>query len=488
MLSKIKIIVLLLILLQLSNLYSYEVILDYEIEEVSGIDVAMIPFTGSQLVEPEIVKEIFDNVIKQFIKDGIYRPVSINTWLEANFNKNVFSTVDRLLTSIVRGRMPITKLCWANIDFIDGEYLLTFYWYNVRNSKKTMYQRYFRIDYNKNIIVKVNKGKPKKPVYVSQAIKNPISLEEFRSGVLREINTSIFKEFKNRNEKGKALFNKSLLIKKTKVSYYLFSDLSTGDEGFSPVPFLQYGETPLKDGEDFFSNLFEYAFNQAGAMNEVCDQLGGYLKVNTPLLNEFNYVVESELKISNKFSILKIKVINPKLPLKSHVVMTYDYPIKDIRYPSLQEIANKNSQLILLGILNSQELKKIGTLNILDANLWSNNDVLENSIEIEPIDTLNLRPDYRISLVDGSDMYINKEYYNTLNNFSKRFLPFGTEDPIVYINKKYYGLLSRISTHILPFGSNDIILNNRLFKVFISPYWMNDVLFNPTNSILMEKE
>lgn len=427
------------------SLFSYEVILDFEPPEVEkGPVLTVVPFSSTAMVGEELEKELYDAFLKRFIKENNYKVKSIMGWLDKKYGDNSFSSVGRLLNNIVRGRMPVNKLCWGNIVYLEGEYLFTFYWYDIKSHKKSMYQRIFKFDYIRPLEDEVDEEFD----YVQDEIN-------YRQGVVSDMVSSIFDEFNLRNETEKRLFSKNVLIRKTKVKYYNYTRLSTGLEEYSEIPFIQYKDTPLQHSEDIFSGLFEYSFYKSGVVYEHCDSLGNYLKKKTPILTSFNYVVDSELKISNDFSILKITVRNPKWPPDDNIVITYSFPLKEVNFKSLQELAQKNSQLVLLNLLNENELKKVGIVNLKDSSMW-----VRSESEIQS--------DLMHEAEEVIELLVNKE-------------------PIVYVNNIYHGPLDRLSSQILPFGSNSILEDLTLYKVFVSPFWMNSIYFSETDSLLMEK-
>lgn len=483
--SKSKLILILFFIVSSISVFGYEVILDFEPEgELSSNTVAIIPFTKSTSVEDEVLKYFYDNFIIELIRKNEYRPVSINQWYYSKYKDNTFSSVNRLLNSIVRGRMTVRKLSWAEIVKIEEEYLLTLYWYDIRSKRKSMYQRLFNLNYtpplppkepfkkeqknktsswsyqrNRLNIEKDNKEYLEKLKEYKEKVKEYQELDfaqlkkDFIDSVLKSTLSSIFSEMELRNEREKRVFNKSILIKKANVTYFNYSSLSSGEEVFSEVPILQYNLTPLKDNEDFFSSLFEYSFYKTGLVYEYSDKLGDLLKKRTPLLTDFSYVVDTNIKVSTDFTILEIIVRNPKWPPDDNVVVEYNFPIKDISFKSLQKAIDKNTQLVLLNILNDKDNKKIGVINLKDAIYWSENNLSNSLNSLEAVEVNN-------QLEDGLTG--------------------------VFVNDIYCGTEDMVSTQLLKFGENKVKRDNTIFKVFISPYWMNSIYFSTSEGLLME--
>lgn len=448
MFKKCKTLVCFCFLFQITGLFAYEVILNFEPEEVSGENLAMVPFEGTISVDPDLVKLFYDEFIRRFISDNVYKPVSLEHWLDTVHGEYSFPSVEQLLNAVNYGRMPVKHLCWGNLNCIEGEYVFTFYWYDIKQKKKSMYQREFTLE---------------------EIEGKDILYNDNRLEVTDSILSSILEEFDSRNGREDRLFSKNILIRKTRVSYFQYTRLSGGDEEFSSIPFIQYNNTSLKDGEDFFSDIFEYTFYKTGLVYEYSDKLGRRIKRETPLLTGYQYILDSEILVSKDFSVLKIIVRNPKWPPDDNVVIQYSYPLQDIRYTTLQDAAQKNIQLILFNLLTEIERKEVGIMNFNDAHLWHN-----TNIELTAEELKAKAEEFQPGIIE-----LIKASFSEIKNEAPEY--------VAYINGICYGKVERLNTVMLPFGSSDIRINSDFFKVFVSPYGMNEVYFKPVDSVLMEK-
>lgn len=426
--SKIKVVLFLTILIKCMTLSGYELIFDFEpeVDESSPV-IAIIPFGGTAMIDKELQKELYDRFITCFVKEYKYQVQSVAEWVEKNYGDYSFSSTDHFLASLKRGRMPVDKVVWGNLTYFEHEYVFTLYWYDVKSKKKSMYQRPISGE-------KIDGKESEKQTKIKKALA-------------KEVSDSILKELNIRNENETRLFYKNVLVKKTKTKYFNYTTLSTGLQQYNEIPFIQYKDTPLEGTDDFFSSIFEYSFYKAGIVKEYSDTLGKYLLHDTPDLRKFNYIIDSELRISNDFSILNISVIDTKLPENKNVIMDYNFPIDDISVKALENLAQKNCQLVIMNILNTEETKKIGVLDMNQSAKW---------------------------------------VHSNMKGFKKS--RGGSNGPVVYINEIYCGPLKELNEQILPFGLNSVLEGDSIYKVFVSPYWMNTLYFSEKDSLLMEME
>jgi hypothetical protein len=172
----------------------------------------------------------------------------------------------------------------------------------------------------------------------------------------------IVEEMENRLNKEKAeevTLNKTLYIEKFNVQLKLYTQPTSGEEMLIPTDFLPVNGVDYNVADHFFDALFAYNFHVSRLFDLRINNYDGYV-INNPVAGkDIDFVVSTDILATSKISLLRFVLTDNK-----GYIETYDYPFASLSMQALNEALRRNALIITSKILNYEETKEIGIINI----------------------------------------------------------------------------------------------------------------------------
>ncbi|MBN2735370.1 MAG: hypothetical protein JXR70_00210 [Spirochaetales bacterium] len=300
-------------------------------------------------VDPELAKEVLDNLISIFIKQNIYRPYSITKWLEESYLKNGQNVADIVKTAAIE-KFAVNTLITSSFRLINGKILLRLGFYHLADPLNPVYfLRYF-------------------DTLESWYLQIPELLQEIK---LRE-NKAIH-PFKT----------SSIYVKNFPSSLYLYSELNTGEFEFTNISILKIGPQDFRKNQDLIRDLLTYELHSSQIVSVISDDLQFYHKPNGK--SPCEYTIDGELRISSKMQLILFTIY--KNAANGNVTKMFDYqvPVNGIDISTLHESLRYITKIIYDQILLDSDLENVSYNNFNFSSygdrLYFNNFFIGNPVQ-----------------------------------------------------------------------------------------------------------
>ena len=254
-------------------------------------------------VEEGIVSMCMDDILKYFVKENIYRPYSINTWLTTEYNKKA-NNICEIADIVKREEIPVDYLIIPNLDKLADDYNFSMTVLPVKDSMN--------------------------PQYFSRSFT---SVETWNKAKL-----SLFYELKNRmSSKRTPLMPYSLYVDNFPVRLFQYASLSTGEFEFVEVPLSHLYYNDYKRDEDVFKDIVTYDFHSNGILNVISDGLDEY---HTGKKYPCEYLVSGEMLLTDRMNMLNISLYDTRAHKKTKLA-EFSFPFKDMRLKDMRILSRE---------------------------------------------------------------------------------------------------------------------------------------------------
>jgi hypothetical protein len=318
-------------------------------------------------------------------------PSSLKLWMDEGFKTKMASNMQQVLQRANDTEIAIDMICHGKIFKAGNSYGISLSVYPINPAIPPSY--YFRSFANFNSIESV--------------LKDMVLEMELRC-----------------NTPSKPYFEKSIYIKKFNINFHTFSKLEGDDVSFIDLPYIKIAGSSYKTDENFFSEILLYNIHISRLFNVWNGSIKNYISTSESVPSSIDYVVSTDIDISEQFSMLTISIINNK---SQKIVTKYKYPFKSLNLNDLYATMRENAQNIILSVISSEERKQVGIVQL---------DLLD---KFQPVYCENYY------LGDG----------------------------------KQYGL-------VFPSGSSNLLISNEKYKIFISPFTLNNKTYKLSEAYILD--
>ncbi len=282
-------------------------------------------------------RDIINSLISVFIKQGIYRPHSINNWLDDAYPGNE-DNISELIKRVAKEEFEVETVMTSSFRMIDGQILLRLGFYHLKY--------------------------PDTPVYFMRYFRNMSEWEGLLPGLLKEMELRV-------NDSSLPLTSSSVYIKNFPAELLLYSALSSGEFEYTKISILKLGNQDFRADEDVIKDLLTYEFYSMKLVNVVADDMMEYRKDNGK--SPCQYIVDGKLRISEKAQMLFFKVYKQNSSGKSSLILENEVPIEGITIASIQDSLRYITKFVNNEIMSDKDLDKV-SYNSFNLSRWG--DVL----------------------------------------------------------------------------------------------------------------
>ncbi|MBN2532192.1 MAG: hypothetical protein JXB88_04840 [Spirochaetales bacterium] len=362
--------------------------------------VAFIPFESSLAAGEDLAEQFRLHLALAMKEKKLYSPHRLEIWLNDKYGEVKAKNLDEIIKTMGEVGFDVLFVCHGNLFKVGNIYGIIISLHSLDNKiNDSYYMRYFDLPRGneKQIEVKLKE--------ISNQIVDEISV--------RSVTTD------------KTHFNKTLFIDKFKIKLIQIDEIkATGTKIPTIIPIININGTEYKDTDHFFHELLLYKLHTTGLFSLKNYNMHRYIQDPAEISGDADYIVSGYLFIERSFNMLMIDIKNQKT---KEIVQSYMYPFTEMIVDSLEIAMRKNSLLIGLAALETNEREKIGTAEI---------------------------------LTNGK----NKEIF--CNNF------------FIGINDQ---------THLLlPAGQNNVQIGNMMYKMFVYPFSKNYQFWDIEDSIITQ--
>lgn len=174
----------------------------------------------------------------------------------------------------------------------------------------------------------------------------------------------IVAEMENRSHvPRKTTFNKKIYIKSFNLNFYSFSDLQKKGEGsIIQIPYLNIDGTSYKTDDTFFSSMLLYHIHTSRLFRVWNSNIKQYIQAKPTIPNDMDVIISVDLDISRSVSMLTVRVND--IRKKNVPEFKYQYPFKSMNMQDINDSFRENVKIIVLHLLNDEEKKYFGIVNL----------------------------------------------------------------------------------------------------------------------------
>jgi hypothetical protein len=223
----------------------------------------------------------------------------------------------------------------------------------------------------------------------------------------------------------KPLFPKKIYVKSFNMNYYTYTNLRKGEGSIIQIPYLNVDGTSYKTEDNFFSSVLVYHLHSTRLFTVWNNNIKQYVQRVPAIPGNIDYILDIDMDISRTVNMLTVRVAENHT--KNMLIFKYQYPFRSLEMQALNEAFRENVKIIVLHLLSDEEKKLFGVVNL-------------DSI--------------------GRQKPVFCENY---------FLGYGRQ----------YNLL-------FPSGASDLEVDGIKYKIFVSPFTMNNQIYDTRESYLLD--
>ena len=359
--------------------------------DAMGEDIPAIALIRPELgnkVEEEWSKVLLKPFVEAFIRQQMYRPFSIDEWIDTDYGKDSKNIVE-FLRHLAAEEFPLDWLMTGSVQKVGKEYLIRIGFYEMKH--------------------------PANPWYFFREVNDMVEWEQ--------IFPTLFEEIGYRLEKPhEPLFVPSIYIEPFVSALYMFTELSTGENAFTKVPFMQIKGVDFRQNDDLISNLLIYKLHTDQIINVIAADLFSLQRENG--VSPSQYTLKGELRTSPVISLINIEVFRNSQRNRLDKVFDFQVPLKMIDRESASNAVSEIVKMIYGQFLTETDKERLAYINM-DLSSY------------------------------GNELYY-KGYYLGEPHLRNYCLPFGTH---------WFSALQRDNKYIVSKGK----LNEASVSIFVSP-------------------
>lgn len=223
----------------------------------------------------------------------------------------------------------------------------------------------------------------------------------------------------------KPLFSKKIYIKNFNMNYYTYTNLRKGEGSIIQIPYLNVDGTSYKSEDNFFSSVLVYHLHSTRLFTVWNNNIKNYVQRNPAVPDNMDYILDIDMDISRTVNMLTVRVTEKHG--KTGPIFKYQYPFRSLEMEALNEAFRENVKIIVLHLLSDEEKKLFGVVNL-------------DSI--------------------GRQKPVFCENY---------FLGYGRQFNLLF-----------------PSGASDLEVDGIKYKIFVSPFTMNNQIYDTRESYLLD--
>lgn len=336
-------------------------------------------------------QEAFQTFAETIIKRKTFKPMSLKFWLGEDVNKktaqNIFQIIDRAKQTDIQ----VDYICHGRIFKSGHDYGIFIELYPVRvNAEPSYYYRNF-----------VNFG----------SIKN--------------VCNDIINEMEKRSlQTAKPAYDKKIFVRRFRTNYYTFSNLKEGERSLIKIPYITIDGSSYKTDDNFFSDILLYNLHISRLFSIWTSNIKDHVISDPVIPKDIGDIIDVDMDVSTNVSMLTVRIIDNNTNTEK---FKYQYPFRSLQLNELNKVMRENAKIITMNLLNDEERKRIGVVNL------------------ESLDT-------------QQKVYCENYYIGE-----------GRQYDLVY-----------------PVGASVLSIGDDLFKVYVSPFIVNSKVYNINESYLLD--
>lgn len=378
--------------------------------------VAIIPFDYTSEIRAEESQWAFYETAEWLKRSTMFEPLSLEKWIDNEISSGQFNNMQEIIDRAIQQKQEFDFICTGLIFKCNGKVGLkialypldgttspSFYFrdfYNIysldmpvkdivsemeKRALKTLPIKMTNIEFERDIINKIQSEKDLeviKSAYKQDELKMNYSIDSGISADQLKLLKAILYDIGY----GKELFkDKKISIRKFDVKISQYDENKEGNFQKSELGYMKYKGTEYRTTDNFFNEILQYNMHISNLFalehTNINTNKKRYIKQSPDIPADSNYQMRGLLDISKKTTLLTIyvdkiskvevenknsrnKKNNSKIETVIKLVYSKTYAVKDFSIDSLYKLSRDISKDVAFGILNPEELQKVGVIDI----------------------------------------------------------------------------------------------------------------------------
>ncbi len=296
-----------------------------ELFDAMGEDIPAIAISLPEIgpgVDASLAGEIIDGLTEDFIRNSLFRPFSIQQWLDTVYDKRAQNVVD-LVKRLAYEEFPLDWVMTSSFRNVRGENLVRLGFYNLKA--------------------------PTAPIYFFRSFTDLSQWWEALPVLKQEMALRF-------DSPASPCFTSSVYVEAVPVKLFLYSELSTGEFEFIPVSLLHMGDFDFREDEDFLKDIITYEFHSSQLLGVVADDLIPYHREAGA--SPCEYTIRGELRISEEVQLLVLSLYRNRSRRASRI-FEYQVPLEGISLSSLRLGVRQLANMVYEQLLSEKELQLV---------------------------------------------------------------------------------------------------------------------------------
>lgn len=304
-----------------------------EVEDRPEIpNVGLLPFNYSYGVGEKAGNDALVKLAEMMFMGHTFDPFRINAeGILAEFNMEKGKNIEQIVGLALDLGMPLDFICHGTI-YKCGKYYCLFVamFPTLSDFYYSFYYRY----------------------YLSES-----ELERVCREIVAEMNERVirFREIEH-------LMNKTIYVDNTVPTLFVSSRTQDGGTKLDRWNLAKVNNVDYKEVDSFFNTMLIYNFHQARMYNLKVNLIPDeYLEDDPEIPREVDYIVSSDIVISEFYTILRTKVTERK---GDKLLGVFDFPFERLNFLDLRTASKKAVMMITQSLLNETEQKGVGIIDL----------------------------------------------------------------------------------------------------------------------------